>query len=267
MDLSTDHLRREAAETDIQHRQSMSRMREAIKRVFDRDRGVSARAKSDFALGGLDRRKFLQIGGLTIATAAVVAACSGDDSDSGSSGDASTTTSGSGTSGSGDSNDVVILRTATSLEALAVAAYQTAIDSGLVTTMAIADAAVLFQSQHREHLELFAGATEQAGGEPFTDPNPAILEQLQPTIDALSDELGVVQLAYNLEVAAAETYQSTVGVFTDPTLNQASMSVGGTEARHAAVLGGVLTQLGTSTTIPPAAFQVTADAVPVGTGV
>ncbi len=262
MDLSTDHLRREAAETDIQHRQSMSRMREAIKRVFDRDRGVSTRAKSDFALGGLDRRKFLQIGGLTIATAAVVAACSGDDSDSGSSDDASTTTS-----GSGDSNEVVILRPATSLEALAVAAYQTAIDSGLVTTMAIADAAVLFQSQHREHLELFAGATEQAGGEAFTDPNPAILEQLQPTIDGLVDELGVVQLAYNLEVAAAETYQSTVGVFTDPTLNQASMSVGGTEARHAAVLGGVLTQLGTSTTIPPAAFQVTADAVPVGTGV
>jgi hypothetical protein len=261
MELSTDHLRREAADSEIEHRQSISRMREAIKRVFDRDRGVSARAKSDFALGGLDRRRFLQIGGLTIATAAVVAACSGDD-DNGSSGDASTTTS-----ASGESNDVVILRTATSIEALAVAAYQTAVDSGLVTTMAIADAAVLFQSQHREHLELFAGATEQAGGEPFTDPNPAILEQLQPTIDALSDELGVVQLAYNLEVAAAETYQSTVGVFTDPTLNQASMSVGGTEARHAAVLGGVLTQLGTATTIPPAAFQVTADAVPVGTGV
>lgn len=260
MDLSKDHLRREVAGTENEHRRSMARMREVVSRLFDRDRRAPAAVKSDLALGGLDRRRFLQIGGLAIATSAVIAACSGDD-DSGSSTGSTDATNG----GTGDM-DVVILRTATSLEALAVTVYQTAIDSGLVTTAAIADTAQYFQRQHEEHQELFAGATEEAGGEPFTDPNPAVLEQLQPTIDALSDELGVVQLAYNLEVAAAETYQSSVGTFTEPTLNQAAMSVGGTEARHAAVLGGVLTQLGTPTTIPPAAFQVTADAVPAGTG-
>ena len=91
--------------------------------------------------------------------------------------------------------DVLILRTASSIEELAVAAYQTAIDSGLVTTAAIADAAMLFQAQHREHSGLFQSLTTRAGGEPFTMPNPAILEAIQPMIDVLKDEMGVVAVA------------------------------------------------------------------------
>ena len=53
---------------------------------------------------------------------------------------AATTTAASGADG-----DVTILRTASSIEVLAVAVYQTAIDSGLVKTAAIGDAAKLFQ--------------------------------------------------------------------------------------------------------------------------
>ena len=53
-----------------------------------------------------------------------------------------------------------------------MAAYQTAIDSGLVKTTAIADAAKLFQSQHKEHSALFQSLTKKAGGEPpYTMPN------------------------------------------------------------------------------------------------
>ena len=132
--------------------------------------------------------------------------------------------------------DVAALQTASSLEELAVAVYQTAIDSGLVKTAAIGDAAKLFQSQHKEHSQLFQGATSKAGGTPFAKPNPAVLEQLQPTIKALKDETGIVMLAHSLETAAAETYQKVVGTLKDLTLNQAFMSVGGTEARHAVIL-------------------------------
>jgi hypothetical protein len=89
-----------------------------------------------------------------------------------------------------------------------------------------------------------------------------ILEAIQPTIDALKDEMGVVALALELENVAAQTYQSNVATFMDPSLNAAIMSVGGVEARHAAALAAVLKQ-----TQVPAAFQVTDKAVKAGTGV
>ena len=89
---------------------------------------------------------------------------------------------------------------------MAVAVYQTAIHSGLVKTAAIADAAKLFQSQHKEHSQLFQGATTKAGGTPFTSRTRRCWA-IQPTIKALKDETGVVMLAHSLETAAAETYQ------------------------------------------------------------
>ena len=59
--------------------------------------------------------------------------------------------------------DLALARTAASLEQLAVDTYQTGIDSGLVTTMAIADAAVLFQSHHQAHLDALNGANVNVG--------------------------------------------------------------------------------------------------------
>jgi hypothetical protein len=261
MDISSDHLRREAADIQVEHRRAMIRMREAVRRVFGGDRPISTQAKRDFAIDGINRRRFIQIGGVTIASAAVLAACSdSDDDDSSGGGDGGGDGNGDGAQGS--DTDITILRTASSLEELAVAVYQTAIDSGLVTTMAVVDAAMLFQSQHQEHAALFEGATEDAGGQSFTEPNPVVMEQLQPAIDALTDETGVVQLAYDLENVAAQTYQSAVGAFSDASFNVATMSVGGVEARHAAVLAQVLSQPAV-----PVAFQVTDNAVMVGTGV
>jgi hypothetical protein len=84
-----------------------------------------------------------------------------------------------------------------------------------------------------------------------------VLEALQPTINGLSDEMGVVQLAYDLEVAASQTYQFAVAKVSDTSLNKALMSVGGVEARHAAILGAVL-----MTMIPPSGFQGIDKAVP-----
>jgi hypothetical protein len=65
-----------------------------------------------------------------------------------------------------------------------------------------------------------------------------------------------------LENVAAQTYQSNVATFMDPSLNAAIMSVGGVEDRHAAALAGVLKQAQV-----PAAFQVVDKAVKAGTGV
>ena len=258
MDISSEFIRREAKESQVEHDASMKTMRSLVNRLFG-DTSESGIAKADFVTGGLNRRKFLQIGGLTVATAAVFAACGSDD-----------TADGNGTAAEGEDEemgaaaegDITILRTASSLEVLAVDVYQKAIDSGLVKTAAIADAAKLFQAQHREHAALFQGATKKMGGEEMTEANPVVLQTLQGPLAALKDETGVVQLALMLEQAAAATYQSTVGAFKDVTLNQAAMSVGGVEARHVAVLSSVLKQPGA-----PKAFQTTDGAVAAGTGV
>jgi hypothetical protein len=265
-DMYNDDIRREAKASQLEHNSAMKTMRHLVDRLFGGDDTESAFAKADFVTGGVNRRRFLQIGGMTVATAAVFAACGTDDSkDSASAksnGTSTSTTDGDNMSSASAETDIKILRTASSLEVLAVAVYQKAIDSGLVKTAAVGDAAKLFQSQHKEHAALFQGATKKLGGEVFDQPNPVVLQSLQGPIGALKDEKGVLELALMLEQAAAATYQSTVGAFKDLTLNQAAMSVGGVEARHVAVLSSVLG-------MPPVpkAFQTTETAVAAGTGV
>jgi len=259
MEISNDFVRREAKESQVEHDASMKTMRSLVNRLFG-DSSESGIAKADFATGGLNRRKFLQIGGLTVATAAVFAACGSDDTADG--GDAAAEGEDDEMASGSAESDITILRTASSLEVLAVDVYQKAIDSGLVKTAAVADAAKLFQAQHKEHSELFQGATKKLGGEAFDKPNPVVLQSLQGPIGALKDEMGVLELALMLEQAAAATYQSTVGAFKDASLNQAAMSVGGVEARHVAVLSSVLKKAPV-----PKAFQTKDGAVAAGTGV
>jgi len=261
MEISSDFVRREAKESQVEHDASMKTMRSLVGRLFG-DSSESGIAKADFVTGGLNRRKFMQIGGLTVATAAIFAACGSDDT--GDAGEAVDEADSEGSSMGGDAakSDITILRTASSLEVLAVDVYQKAIDSGLVKTAAIGDAAKLFQAQHKEHAALFQGATKKLGGEEMKEANPVVLQSLQGPLAALKDENGVVQLALMLEQAAAATYQSTIGAFKDVSLNQAAMSVGGVEARHVAVLSSVLKQ-----PAAPKAFQTTDGAVAAGTGV
>jgi hypothetical protein len=284
-DINADELRREAAAIDIEHRAAMPKLRDALARIFGGDTDLSEDQRGRAVLG-MDRRSALKLGGVVLLGGAVMAACGSDNTNSSSAttaaaaggattGAAATTattaaaaptaTTAAAAAGGGD---VTILRTASSLEELAVAAYQTAIDSGLVKTAAIGDAAKLFQSQHKEHSAQFQAATKAAGGQPFTMANPAVLAAIKPMVDALKDEKGVVALAFQLETAAAQSYQSYVGTFTDPKLNPAIMAVGGVEARHAAVLAQVLNSLGDTSAMPvPKSFQVTDNAVMAGTGV
>jgi len=256
MEFSQD-LRREAAAIQTDHARSMGGMRELVKRLMDPASRADDAAKHDLLLSAVNRRRFLQIGGVSVLSAAVLAACGGsDDSDGGgdNAGGAETTKK--------SDTDITILRTASSLEHVAIDVYEKAITSGLVTTAAVADVAKLFQQQHRDHAALFEGATKEAGGEAFVTANPAVLQSLQARIAALGSERDVIVLARDLEGVAAATYQSTVGAFDNVKLNQATMSVGGVEARHKAVLDSVLKQ-----NPHPAAFHKTEGHVAAGTGV
>jgi hypothetical protein len=199
------------------------------------------------------RRRFLQIGG-TLSMGAVLAACIGD-------GSSKSSRDSSGGAG-GRRADATITRTFSSVEAVAVVVYTTALDSGVLTTPAVADVAKLFRAHHQEHAALFVGTTRDLGGAPFTDPNPIVMQQVQPVLDALRDETTAMNLALGVETILADTHQATMGTFADKSFNVAAMSVGGAEARHAAVLAQAL-----GAPPVPQAFETTDRAVPAGNGV
>jgi len=234
MDLNRDELRRELKAIDADNKAVMPRWYDALRQIVGGGTKMSTDEKA--ALLGVPapgRRTFFKLGGATLVGAAVLAACGDtDDSSAG-----STSTSSTTVSGGGDDMDLALARTAASLEKLAVDTYQTGIDSGLVTTMAIADAATLFQSHHQDHLDALNAAIRDAGGEEVEEANEAVFEALiEPAVTAAKTETDIVQIAFDLESAAAQTYVFAGGALTVPVLRSTIMTIGGIEARHAAVL-------------------------------
>ncbi|MBV9933021.1 MAG: ferritin-like domain-containing protein, partial [Actinobacteria bacterium] len=143
-----------------------------------------------------DRRRLFQVGGL--------AACING---KGSTGDTTTTTSTTLAS----KTDMTSMRTASSIEALLVQAYQKILDANLVTTPAVLEQVKLFQLQHKAHLTFFEAATKRGSGPVFSDPNPALVQQISQQLAGLGSEHDALQLLYNLEKQASATYQSNVG--------------------------------------------------------
>jgi Ferritin-like domain len=195
----------------------------------------------------LPRRKFLALGGFSVATAAVLAACGGPGGE------------GAGTGArvaqAGETpvttalpervvNDAVLLRTASSLEHSAVAIYNKAFGMNLLTGEA-AEFAKRFQDHHAAYAKFFEGLTSESGGTPFTTENPAVTKNIvtpaYAAIEASADKAGDLRnMLHSLENVITETYQSFVPLLTVPKLRAAAMSVGAAEARHAAVWAGIL---------------------------
>lgn len=234
MDLNNDELRRQLKAIDAENKAVMPKWYDALRRIVGGGTNLTTDEKA--ALLGVPspgRRQLFKVGGATLVGAAVLAACGGDDSDSEGSG-----SEGEGEGSEGDGNmDLALARTAASLEKLAVDTYATAAGSGLVTTAAIGDAAKLFSEHHQAHLDALNGAIKSAGGAEVTEANQAVFDAVvKPAVDALKDEAGVVALALDLELAAAQTYAFAGGALSEPALRSTIMTIGGIEARHAAVL-------------------------------
>lgn len=235
MDLNRDEMRRELRAIDADNKAAMPRWYDALRQIVGGGTKLSADEKA--ALLGVPspgRRQLFKVGGATILGAAVLAACGSDDD-----GDATGTTTArdDGSRAGETSMDLPLARTAASLEKLAVDTYQVGIDSGLVTTAAIADAAKLFQEHHQAHLDALNGAIRDAGGQEVTEQNQAVFDALvAPAVAAAKAETDIVQLAFDLESAAAQTYVFAGGALGVPALRSTIMTIGGIEARHAAVL-------------------------------
>jgi rubrerythrin len=202
----------------------------------------------------LGRRSFLQIGGFSVATAAVLAACGGND--------------GGGLARVGNAptvplpdpiiNDGVLLRTASSLEHSAIAVYDLVIGNADLLDPSLDDVAKRFRDDHAGHAALFEKLTSQIGAQPWTCSNPRIDEfVVGPVLKAITGAAAtedaaavaatddpkrdVLYFAHGLESLAGATYQALVPLLSDPAMRKESITIGTHEVRHAALLALVIT--------------------------
>ena len=219
----------------------------------------------------VNRRKFLQSGGLALASAAILAACDKNDKVATAYpriGEAPTTTG----LPEGKVNDVVLLRTASSLEWCAVDAYTAAAGLGLLPAAATS-VVKRFQADHKSHASALSDLIKKAGGDPFECANERINElYIAPAIELITgnkdkgieasdtpvDDL--LLLAHGLENLAAATYQYYVSMISAPALRGAAMTIGQDEARHAAVLAQAILPDGKG--IAPSVNETTGKANP-----
>ncbi len=262
-DLSTDQIRRELRTIDQLNESATRRWRSALTQLFSGDVQMSTDEKA--ALLGVPapgRRDLFKMGGLTILGAAVLAACGSDSTDTAATNaattvgaapetqpaatepaatdaaaptDAATTAAPKSTDAAAPNQDIVLAKTAASLEKLAVDAYGKA--AGLIKTPAVLDAAKMFAGHHQMHLDALNGVITGAGAQAITEMNQAVFDALvAPALEKAKTEADAVMLALALEEAAAQTYVFAGGALSTAALRSTIMTIGGVEARHAAVL-------------------------------
>lgn len=187
-----------------------------------------------------NRRQALKVGGLTVTLAALVAACGEDrlgDDAPGRVGNAPVVTS----PPDYDVNDVVLLRTASSLEFTAIAVYD------LVSDFDVIDDDLLDRlvADHEDIAARMIELTQAAGGEGWTEPNPWYMERVvAPLVETItsgdrSDEeiqadlFNTVVALENLAAASHQELASAIGIL-DARI--AHLEAALLEARHGAKL-------------------------------
>ena len=137
-----------------------------------------------------------------------------------------------------NTNDIMALQTAASIENLAVSVYTTAaglpfIKTGNATVLAFITKTT---EQHTAHAQAFNAAITAGGGKEQTAADPkyaAVVKSALPTIQTPAD---VVKLALTLEDVAAQTYTKYVSLASDASLRTLFGSVAPVEAQHRTVL-------------------------------
>jgi rubrerythrin len=198
----------------------------------------------------LSRRQLLRMSGISIAGSLALAACSKQADIEQSSNIASAgTVPPTSALPPAEVNDVVLLRTAASIEYNAIDTYELALSAGLLTGdyAQLADAVKRFRDDHQRHAEAVNKLTVSLGGKPFTCANDRINSTyIEPAIALITADgnpdaaLDTVALAHALENLAAQTYQGVVGLLSSPALRADAMRIGQDESRHAVVLAQVL---------------------------
>lgn len=186
----------------------------------------------------ISRRNLLRSVGLVGATGAILAAC-GDAVNEAPTrlGEAPSTTA----LPDAKVDDVVLLRTAMSMEALA----HLALTSDAVAKSSSAAVMSAFARHHETHLATLTSLVTARGGKPFTDPNPKLQSvygdlAIQLVTDSDRPDDDAKSLAHAMESLLAATYQNFVTSTTEPALRADMMRLGVSASRHAAVLAQLI---------------------------
>jgi rubrerythrin len=132
--------------------------------------------------------------------------------------------------------DKLLLGWAQSVELAAVAAYEAAVGTGRLSD-AVVPVADLFRSHHLQHAQAHAA---MAGKAALNTANPAILAQFGPLIEGANNQTELLQIAFQLESAAAATYVAALGELVGTDGAALVGSIAPIESRHATVLGDAL---------------------------
>ncbi|MCE9622365.1 MAG: ferritin-like domain-containing protein [Actinomycetia bacterium] len=236
--LNNTEIRRQLRAVDQLNTSAMPQWRSALQRLFTDETITTNERAAALGVPSPNRRDLFRLGGASILGVALLAACGSDEDSKHSGTDVATTgaTTGTPTTVAGEPNmDIVLARTAASLEKLAIDAY--GIAAGLITTPAVLAAATMFAEHHQMHLDALNGVITGAGAAAITEMNQAVYDALvAPALATASTEADAVNIALSLEEAAAQTYAFASGTLSTPALRSTIMTIGGVEARHAAVL-------------------------------
>ena len=220
---------------------------------------------SELWVPSFTRRALLRAGGVA-SLGALVAACGdrGGDAAPGRVGQAPVVTD----RPTGEVDDLLLLRTAQSLEYTAIAVYERFGEEGLIKGE-YAEPFERFVGDHRKHAGILGGLIDDADGEQFECPNPWLMERaVAPILDNIlgneaqdipeSDNPArdATSTALAFENLAGATYQSVVAFLSARPLRAELMRIAAQEVRHASVIA----MLRTST---PKAFVSPLVAAPV----
>jgi hypothetical protein len=187
----------------------------------------------------VNRRQVFKIGGLTVSLAALAAACGEDRT-----GDSTPGRVGYSPPITDPPNyavdDVVLLRTASSLEYTALYVYEQALALDVLDaeTTALVEELV---ANHQQIADTMVELTEAAGGEGWECTNPWIMDRLiDPILAAIVDSddpaRDVFNTAVGLENLAASTHQELSITLSEPDTRSATLAAAMLESRHSAAL-------------------------------
>ncbi len=214
---------------------------------------IDATEPSTDSAAAVGRRRFIAVGGAGVAGAALLAACGGDAPEVARIGNAPTTTE----QPADVVNDVVLLRTLSSVERSLIAVYDELVGNDLLAST-IADLADRFRPDHEAAASVFEDLTSAAGGTPWTDENPRLRDVTLPPImrritGADADDTfpaatrsddpqrDAANFVHALESLSASTYQAFVPMLSLPAQRRAAVEAGAQASRRAAVLAIAIT--------------------------
>ena len=247
MQISEAELRAMTADMVEMHNATFPQMRAELSEL-----GAEMRRQRRAAMLTSGRRRFLLTGGGLVVGSMVLAACGGGDEEGSTAAEGdpapapSADTAASSEPEAEGSEDSASLMLNASLENLAVFAYGAALEAapkgqfGKKVPPAVAEFATNAMKQHKDHAEAFNAALKSAGGEAYTETNPALTPAVKKLFGAADSIPKLAMLALTLENTAGATYVKQMGVLTSADALSAVATIAPVERQHAAILSFIL---------------------------